>query len=87
MNIPDLINGIFEVSGGFFLLTNIVKLMKDKKLRGVHWTPTLFFTCWGIWNLYYYPHLEQWLSFCGGLFIVTINSIWLGLLAYYSWGK
>src|SRR6185436_15953847 len=26
--------------------------------------------CVGFWNLFYYPHLDQWLSFAGGVLIV-----------------
>jgi len=63
----DLINGSFELLGSFVLLTNVVKLHKDKHIAGVHWSPTLFFALWGIWNAFYYPHLEQWISFSGGL--------------------
>jgi hypothetical protein len=52
-------------------------------VKGVHWIPTGFFTAWGFWNLYYYPHLDQWLSFFGGLFIVAGNFSWLILMVMY----
>jgi len=80
----DMINGLFEVFGGSFLILNIVRLVKDKRLQGVHWAPTVFFTTWGIWNLYYYSNLDQWWSFMGGCFITMINTIWLFLIWYYS---
>lgn len=80
----DMINGLFELIGGIFLTMNLVALYKHKELKGVHWGPTVFFTTWGIWNLYYYPSLEQWYSFTGGLFIAIINTIWLIMIAYYS---
>jgi uncharacterized membrane protein YfcA len=81
---PDVINGLFEVCGGFFLLANVFKLYKDKRLRGYHWLSTVFFTAWGLWNLYFYPYLEQWVSFAGGIFIVIVNATWLGQIIYYS---
>ena len=80
---PDAINGLFELSGGLFLLRNVIQLYHDKVVRGVHWQPTMFFAAWGIWNLFYYPHLDQWLSFAGGLFIVVVNTIWLVQMIYY----
>jgi len=83
MLIPDLINSLFEFCGGLFLAFNVFKLYRDKKVRGVHWLPTLFFTSWGFWNLFYYPHLNQWLSFFGGIFLVTVNAIWLMQMIYY----
>lgn len=84
MALPDIINGMFEFAGGFFLLTNVWKIYKDKVLKGYHWVSTAFFSAWGLWNLFYYPHLGQWFSFAGGLFIVSVNLFWLGQIWYYS---
>lgn len=83
MSWPDAINGLFEMSGGFFLLKNVSQLYRDKCVRGVHWLPTLFFAVWGLWNLFYYPHLDQWLSFTGGLWIVAVNLVWFAQMIYY----
>jgi len=82
---PDYINGLFEFCGAAFLLVNVVKMYRDKQLKGYHWLPTVFFTSWGLWNLYFYPYLEQWFSFAGGIAIVTVNAIWLGQTFYYLW--
>jgi len=81
---PDVINGLFELLGAPFILVSIVRLRKDKAVRGVSWIHAMFFTAWGFWNLYYYPFLDQWFSFSGGIAIVTANSVWVGLLIYYS---
>ena len=83
MNLPDLINGSFELFGAACLWTNVIRLWKDKKISGVHWAPTLFFFLWGFWNLFYYPHLHQWLSFVGSMGVVVVNGIWLSLLVYF----
>ena len=74
---PDLVNGLFELLGGFALWDNVKRIRKDKQVRGVNWRVTLFFTSWGFWNLFYYPSLDQWLSFAGGLNIVAANFVWL----------
>ena len=84
MTYPDFINGSFETLSGFFVLLNCYRVIKDKQVKGVSIICIAFFTCWGFWNLYYYPHLEQWFSFFGGLFIVTANCLWVGLMIYYS---
>ncbi len=84
MSIPDAINGTYELLGGFFLLANCVRLIKDKEVRGVSIFAAAFFTSWGGWNLYYYPSLNQWCSFYGGLLIVTANTWWVSLAIYYS---
>lgn len=82
--IADAINGSYELLGGFFILNHCRVLMKDKAVNGVSIVSTVFFTSWGVWNLYYYPSLGQWYSFVGGLFIVISNSIWIGLMLKYS---
>lgn len=82
--VDDFINGSFELAGALMLLFNIRQLMRDKCVRGCDWKPVVFFTLWGIWNLYYYPSLGQWCSFAGGCAIATVNAIWLWLVAYYS---
>ena len=84
MSLPDLINGLFELSGAYFLGLNVIQMYKDKVLKGYNWKATVFFTSWGMWNLFYYPHLGQWLSFAGGCAIVTVNTVWLGQIAYYA---
>ena len=80
----DIINGTFELVGGLLYLLNIKILIKDKKIQGISLLPTLFFTSWGLWNLFYYPHLDQWFSFFGCIVLVTVNAVWLALAYYYS---
>lgn len=84
MSIPDFINGAFETAGGFFILLSVIKLHREKMVRGVSWLHAGFFATWGYWNLFFYPHLDQWLSFWGGLFLVAVNTWWLGQLVYYG---
>lgn len=83
MSIPDLINGTFELGGGILLWMNVYRLYKDKIIRGVSLAPFVFFTLWGYWNLYYYPHLSQWASFVGGIFVVAANTAWVLMAIYY----
>lgn len=83
----DLINGLFECIGGILICSNCYRLYKDKKVMGVNISVTAFFTSWGIWNLYFYPHNNLWLSFIGGLVIVISNSIWIGMSIYYLKNK
>lgn len=85
--IPDLINGTFELLGGFALWQNVKRIKQDQKVAGVNWQVTLFFTLWGFWNLFYYPSLSQWASFAGGLNIVAANSAWLFYAIKYKNNK
>ena len=84
MTLPDLINGSFELAGGAMQCLNIGRLMRDKQVRGVNWSVTAFFAAWGLWNCYFYPHLDQWASFTGGIAVTTTNLIWVALALHYS---
>jgi len=84
MNLPDLANGSFETMGGAMQMLNCWRLYKDKGYAGVSVGAFVMFTSWGFFNLYYYPHLDQWLSFSGGCIIVAANTVWVGLAAYYG---
>lgn len=82
--LPDFINGCFELLGGLLSIGNIKAILRDKQVRGMALTPLAFITAWGVWNVFYYPHLSQWLSFAGGLVIVCVNIVWLSLAVYYT---
>lgn len=79
----DIINAAFELGTGFFCWMNVLQIMKDKDVKGISWTAMLFFTSVGFWNLYYYPALNQWVSFFGGLTVLTANIAWVSLAYYY----
>ncbi len=82
--IPDVVNGIFEATGAFFVWGNAWKLHQDREIKGVYWPSWIFFSSWGIWNLYYYPSLSQWWSFVGGALLVTGNLAWVTQAALLS---
>ena len=84
MNWPDFVNGSFEALGGVFLAMNLRRILKDKKIAGISIFPVAFWSLWGFWNLFYYPHLGQWISFVGGVLVVTMNTIWVALAIWYS---
>ena len=79
----DLINGLFESIGSIAIWLNVIRLYQDKKIAGINISTTVFFTSWGLWNMYYYPSLGQWLSFWGGLSMCVANSIWIAMSLYY----
>lgn len=85
-SLPDAVNGLFEVLGAVTIWGNVRRILRDKQVRGIDWRVTLFFSAWGYWNLYYYPSLEQWLSFAGGLALVAGNTLWVALAWRYRRG-
>lgn len=76
----DLVNGLLEIGGALITLLSVRQVLRDRMVRGVHWGPTIFFTGWGIWNLFYYPALDQPISTVGAAALVLVNAIYLALL-------
>jgi hypothetical protein len=85
--VNDYVNGIFEIVGGLLLVINIKNLCRDKTLKGVSVWPVVFFTAWGGWNLYYYPSLDQWASFWGGVVLVAVNTVWIIMVGWFWWKR
>ena len=83
MSWADYVNGSYELLAGLFILNNCRVVYKDKSVKGVSIVSTVFFTTWGVWNLYYYPSLGQWASFWGGISVVSSNTLWVVLMLYY----
>lgn len=84
MNSPDLVNGLFELVGSYFTWMNVRRVYIDKGYAGIYAPAVAFFWAWGLWNLFYYPHLGQWLSFFGGISINMANLVWLSLMIKYG---
>ena len=78
----DLVNGMFELFGGIFAWINVYALFRDMQINGVYWPIWFFYSVWGLWNLYYYPELNQWISFYAGIFLTSANCLWF-LVAIY----
>lgn len=83
MTWQDFVNGGYEMLGGLAILHHCYVLYRDKQVKGVSFFSIVFFTTWGYWNLYYYPHLNQWVSFAGGVMIVASNTLWISMMWYY----
>lgn len=79
----DYVNGAFETLGCLFILPSILKLRREKMVRGVSWVHAGFFWSWGAWNIFYYPSLDQWCSFAGGIALFAANTIWVSQILFY----
>lgn len=81
----DLINGLFEIGGAALICLSIRRIWIDRAVRGFSPWPIVFFTAWGFWNaFFYYPGLDQWFSWAGGVAVVTVNSIYLALIWLFT---
>lgn len=81
---PDLINAAFEFCAAIAVALHCRAILHDREVHGVSTAGIGFFVAWGFWNLYYYPHLEQPLSFVCGIAVTVVNLVYVGLLMYYG---
>jgi hypothetical protein len=77
---PDMMNGLFEMCGSALTWMSVYRVWIDKGYAGIYMPAVVFFWAWGAWNLFYYPHLEQWWSFAGGCSLVLANTCWFILM-------
>lgn len=74
---PDLITAAFELLASAFILNHARVLWKTRQAYGVSLVSTAFFSVWGLWNLWYYPHLDQTLAFYAGIMVMVANTFWV----------
>lgn len=77
MNGPDVVNGAFEAFGAWSVWANVKRLRRDRDVKGIVWQFTIVWWLWGVWNLYYYAHLSQFVSWAAGVVLVVGNAVWL----------
>jgi hypothetical protein len=81
---PDLINGLFECAGSVAIWANVLRLFRDKEVKGTHWEVMIFFAAWAGYNLFYYPHLNQMWSLAGAISMFVAEWVWVGLAVWYN---
>lgn len=81
---PDITQACWELGSACFGLLNIRAILRARKIDGVHWAPTLFFAAWGVYNLWFYDALNLPAAWWAGMAITAVNSLWLGLVFYFS---
>lgn len=87
MEIRDSVNAAFECFGAVSAWLNVREYLKDREVKGVVWSMTVFWIAWGVWNLWYYPSLNQWLSFYAGIFLCAGNIAWVYLVVKDKFNK
>jgi uncharacterized membrane protein YfcA len=79
----DLANACFEGGGSIFILNHARVLLQQKMVRGVSMLSVFFFSCWGVFNIFYYSHLEQQFSWYAGICVLLANTFYLSLIIHY----
>lgn len=80
---PDIINALFELGGTLAVLFSIIQALKERLIVGLSGLHVAFFTFWGVWNCFYYPHLGQWWSFAAGVAMTITNLTYATLWVKY----
>lgn len=79
----DLANSVFQFGGALIAVLNVRAILRDHELRGVSIVAPFFFTSWGLFNLFYYVHLEQWFSLATSVLLFGANAAWMSLIVLY----
>lgn len=88
MQLPDLINGSFQIGACLVSILNVREVWRRRAVAGVHWIATGFFFSWGLWNIFYYSHLNQMLSLYAGITVCVINAVYLfSILKFWDWRR
>ena len=84
IDLMDLANAGFEGFGAAFALNHARVLYQHKIVRGVSALSAAFFLCWGIFNIFYYHHLDQMFSWAAGIAMTAANAFYVWLILYYK---
>lgn len=86
MHLPsgDQINASLEFAGACFRTFDCVKLFRAKRFQGGSLFTALFFFGWGVFNMFYYPSLQQTWSFVAAILLTVVNGIWILMAVVYE---
>ena len=80
----DKINASIEVVCAFLVWSNVLKIRRDKEVKGVDWRTSAFYACVGCWYLLYYVKMNQPFSFAAQAVFVAGSWTWVGHAIWYS---
>ena len=79
----DLINAFFEGAGAILTWLNVLRIRRDREIKGIDWRISAFWSAWGLWNLHYYYAVGHMLSWAAGAVLVAGNICWVAHAIYY----
>jgi uncharacterized membrane protein YfcA len=81
----DQINSGFIFVAGIFYVLNLLKLIKDKDVKGISKLSIVFFSIWNIWTLFFFLMVTEFWWTIGAYIIVTVlNVVYIILMIKYS---
>ena len=83
-NWPDIINSGFIFGASVAIFIDCRRLWIDEIVLGVSKIAAAFYGVWSWWHIWYMSHLEQEFSFIVGFLPATGDTIWIGLMIYFT---
>ena len=77
----DLVNGLFEAAAGGVVIYNGFDIWKKRAVAGQTRPALIFFICWGVWNIIFYPTVGAWFSAACGA-VVLLANLWVYALVW-----
>jgi len=62
---------------------NVIKIHRDKEVKGVSIVPLAFMVLWGFWNFLFYTSVGAMWSFWAGAVCTTVNGVWICQMCFY----
>jgi hypothetical protein len=87
LHLLDFLNSWFEWIASGMVYLNVWTIFKAKKINGVSLFATWYFSALGLFNLFYYSQLHQYISFSAGILVAIGDLIYLYLFLKYCKNK
>jgi hypothetical protein len=84
-SIYDQINSGFVLMAALFYVLNLLKLMKDKEVKGISKISIGFFSLWNVWTLYFFIKVsEYWWTIGAYMIVAVLNIAYITLMIKYG---
>ena len=88
LNIYDQVNSGFVSIAALFYILNLLKLIKDKEVKGISKISIAFFSLWNVWTLFFFIAVsEYWWTIGAYVAVAILNITYIALMVKYSRGK
>ena len=87
-SIYDQINSGFVLMAALFYVLNLLKLMKDKEIKGISKISIGFFSLWNVWTLFFFIKVsEYWWTIGAYVVVAILNVAYITLMIKYGLKK
>ena len=87
-SIYDQINSAFVLMAALFYVLNLLKLMKDKEIKGISKISIGFFSLWNVWTLFFFIKVsEYWWTIGAYVLVAILNVAYITLMIKYGLKK